>query len=97
MPTQQQQPLKLSELIGQTILINSYKEIQGKYGTQYLCKTDDGQSLFSNKQIHEFIVNREQQRDMKGPFTISPVENQSFENSSGNTITYTTLKCSDMI
>lgn len=93
MPTQQQQPLKLSELIGETILINSYKEIQGKYGTQYLCKTDDGQSLFSNKQIYEFIVNR----DMKGPFTVSPIGNESFENSSGNTITYTTLKCSDMI
>ena len=96
MPSPQMPISKLNDRIGERILVNSYKHITGKFGGQYLCKTDAGTSFFSNKSIYDFIQKREQHREETGPFYISPLEERSFQNSDNNTITYTVVACSEI-
>ena len=88
MPTAQS--MKLSENIGQTILITSYKPIKGKYGCQYLCTTGENETLFSNKQIKTFIESHEEK-----PFYILPLENKSFQDKEGKQISYTVVECAN--
>ena len=84
---------RLNDLIGERLLVNSYTHIEGKFGGQYLCKTDNNTPFFSNyNSIYEFIKGRPK----TDPFYISVLEERTFENRENKTITWVAVECSEI-
>lgn len=84
------QPVKnLREAAGQTLHFTSAHRIKSQFGDNYICRSADGRSFFSNSAVKKYL---EARKDLKQPFTCKVLPEKQFE-VDGELRTFTPVEC----